>query len=102
MNSTGTLRPFRLASRTVSREDSTVLPLLSACVLAFWIVGPSAMGSVKGRPSSMTSGKGVSHEDIEKIDTAEQCQDRQYHRQNSPEPPRSIASMISTVSSSVG
>jgi len=33
----------------------TVTPFLSAWVFAFCIVGPSAMGSVKGRPSSIRS-----------------------------------------------
>ena len=33
----------------------TVTPFLRAILLDFCIVGPSAIGSVKGRPSSMTS-----------------------------------------------
>ena len=55
MNSTGALKPRRLAFRTVSSVDSTVMPFFSACVFDFCIVGPSAIGSVKGRPSSMRS-----------------------------------------------
>lgn len=31
------------------------MPFFKAMVLDFWMVGPSAMGSVKGRPSSIKS-----------------------------------------------
>lgn len=55
MNSTGALRPFDLAVLTVSKVEVTVTPFFKAWVLAFCIVGPSAMGSVKGRPSSIRS-----------------------------------------------
>ena len=57
MNSTGARSPFLLAFLTVSSVDSTVTPFFNACVLAFCIVGPSAIGSVKGKPSSMRSVK---------------------------------------------
>ena len=39
----------------MSRVDVTVTPFFKACVFAFCIVGPSAIGSVNGRPSSMRS-----------------------------------------------
>lgn len=55
MNMTGARNPLLLALRTVSRVDSTVMPFFNACVFDFCIVGPSAMGSVNGRPSSMRS-----------------------------------------------
>lgn len=55
MNSTGAFKPFLLALLTISRVDVTVMPFFNACVFAFCIVGPSAIGSVKGRPSSMRS-----------------------------------------------
>jgi len=58
-------------------------------VFDFWIVGPSAMGSVNGRPSSMTSVYG-------------QKESSRYQLAFLPEPPASIASRISTVSSGVG
>ena len=106
MNRTGALRPFLLASRTISSVEVTVIPFLSACcavisprhierkrraltVLAFWIVGPSAIGSVKGRPSSMTSAKLIrSNYELE------------VHIL--PAPPASIPSRMSTVPSAVG
>ena len=55
MNKTGNLSPFFLASRTISKVDVTVTPFFRACVFAFCMVGPSAMGSVNGSPSSMIS-----------------------------------------------
>jgi hypothetical protein len=55
MKRTGTLRPRFRASRTVCRVEVTVTPFLRATLLDFCIVGPSAIGSVKGRPSSITS-----------------------------------------------
>ena len=59
-------------------------------VLDFCIVGPSAMGSVKGRPSSMTS---LTDQQTSPVDDG---------GVNKPAPPASMPSRISTVSSTVG
>jgi hypothetical protein len=69
-----------------------VTPFLRAMVLDFWMVGPSAMGSVKGRPSSI-----MSAEDACQICVL--CNDREG---GIPAPPASRPSMISAVSSLVG
>jgi hypothetical protein len=73
MSMTGALSPLLLASRTIPRVDSIVTPFCRAIydgsdeglrpvawlgrltVFEVWMVGPSAMGSVKGAPSSITS-----------------------------------------------
>jgi hypothetical protein len=55
MKRTGIFRPRLRACRTVSRVEVTVTPFFRAMVFDFWMVGPSAIGSVKGRPSSMMS-----------------------------------------------
>lgn len=55
MNRTGIFSPFFLASRTTSKVEVTVTPFFKALVFAFCIVGPSAIGSVNGSPSSMRS-----------------------------------------------
>src|SRR6056297_2705536 len=47
---TSTSRPS-----TISKNRSGVVPAASARWIAFWIVGPSAIGSEKGIPSSITS-----------------------------------------------
>jgi hypothetical protein len=62
-------------------------------VLAFWMVGPSAMGSVKGIPSSIMSGQNrcVSFW----ICAGEACY-------GAPAPPSCMPSMMSGVSSGVG
>lgn len=73
MSMTGARRPLLLASRTICRQVSVFTLFLSAIVFAFCIVGPSAIGSVKGIPSSITSA-----------------------------PPASMANITSTVSFSVG
>jgi hypothetical protein len=39
----------------MSNIDVTVTPFSRAFRFDFWMVGPSAMGSVKGRPSSIIS-----------------------------------------------
>jgi hypothetical protein len=57
MKTTGTVRPFFLALRTCSRVFVILAPFERAMVFDFWMVGPSAMGSVKARPHSMTSVK---------------------------------------------
>lgn len=61
MNSTGAFRPFLRASLTISSVEVTVTPFFKACVFAFWMVGPSAIGSVNGRPNSMRSYEKSAH-----------------------------------------
>lgn len=63
----------------------------SHTVFDFWIVGPSAMGSVKGIPSSITSG--FVNLTVQKPWNLLACV---------PAPPRSIDSIISGVSWAVG
>lgn len=68
------------------------MPFFRAMVLDFWMVGPSAMGSVKGRPSSIMS--------VEAL-----CENHMYQKVVDaciPAPPASSPSMISGVSSLVG
>ena len=55
MSTTGTFRPFSRASFTTEMQTpGPTIPLASATSLARWIVVPSAMGSVKGTPTSIT------------------------------------------------
>ena len=89
MNKIGTLSPFLLASRTISKVDVTVTPFFRACVFAFCMVGPSAMGSVNGKPSSIRSTIPKQH--VLAIEWS-----------HLPAPPDSIPSSISTVSAVVG
>ena len=49
------MRPFERASRIIWSVDWMVTPLRRAWVFEVWMVGPSAMGSVKGTPTSITS-----------------------------------------------
>lgn len=51
----GTVIPEARASRTSFNTVGVLTPLARATLLADWIVGPSAIGSVKGMPSSMIS-----------------------------------------------
>lgn len=60
-------------------------------MLDFCIVGPSAMGSVKGRPSSMTSKT-----------NRDQMTGSPRESSEIPAPPASMASKMSGVSSAVG
>lgn len=55
MKRTGVLSPFRRASRTISNMEVMVTPFLRAFRFDFWMVGPSAIGSVNGRPNSIIS-----------------------------------------------
>eukprot|EP00962_Isochrysis_galbana_P055504 scaffold27277_cov90-Isochrysis_galbana.AAC.2 len=54
---TGVVSPLATAALTKPRQScsDTGLPPASATSFAFWMVAPSASGSVNGTPSSITS-----------------------------------------------
>lgn len=64
-------------------------PFARATLLECWIVGPSAMGSVKGRPSSI-------------ISVRDQSCSQDDHASFIPTPPACRPNIISGVSSAVG